>query len=100
MGRIMGFSFGNEMLEKPNIDWNGKVWPWVQSKISEMDGAGFDDVKVTFVWSMSVLNSLGQNFDFLRKMQKTYTNRWVWAVNPYSIWDASLWPSAADCQAN
>merc|ERR1712066_1086504 len=88
------------MLNKHGILWDFTVWPWVQNKISEMDAAGFGDVKVTFVWSMGVLDSLGKNWDFLKKMHQKYTKRWVWAVNPYSIWDKSLWPSSSNCQKN
>jgi len=42
----------------------------------------------------------GKNFPFLDKMWKTYPTRWVWGVNPYSIWDQNLIPHNADeCHA-
>jgi hypothetical protein len=98
--QVMGFSFGNEMLNKQGIDWDGKMWPWVQEKIGIMDAAGFGDVRVTLVWSMAVIPRVrAQNFNFLKQMQQTYTKRFVWVVNPYSIWDGSLKPtSSGACQ--
>jgi len=98
--QIMGFSFGNEMLVKKGIDWD-TVFPWVQEKIRQIDSAGFTDVKVTLVWSMGVLPRIQKkDFPFLDNMYKQYLHRWVWAVNPYSIWDAGLHPtSPSDCKS-
>merc|ERR1712217_154205 len=96
---IMGFSFGNEMLQKRSIDWDGYMTTWIDEKIGEMDAAGFEHVKVMLVWSMGVLPRIqAKNFPFLQKMYHKYTARWIWAVNPYSIWDFGLHPtSPSDC---
>merc|ERR1712063_202982 len=95
-----GFSFGNEMLNKRGIDWNGMT-KWVPEKIQEMDAAGFDDVKITLIWSMAVLPKIrDKSFPFLNHMYNAYKDRWVWGVNPYAIWDLSMQPtSRANCVA-
>merc|ERR1711972_961583 len=94
-------SFGNEMFGKGAVDWDGYMLPWVKAKITEMDNAGFQNVKVLFVWAFGIIDNIRglRDFPFLKKMVSQYPDRWVWSVNVYSIWDTSIWPTSPnDCK--
>merc|ERR1719198_222582 len=99
---IIGFAFGNEMLiKKYPTAWWTNFTSWVDTKIAVLDREGFTGVPITVVWSFAVVPHVqNKDNDFINHMHHKYGDRWVWAVNPYSIWDPSQYPSGlADCHA-
>lgn len=100
---IMGFSFGNEMLYKSDLDsiWSN-VTAWVLEKIQALDSAGYGDIKVTSAWSLEILDELtsklGRAGNFIATMWQRYPTRWIWTLNLYALFDMSLVPtSSEDC---
>mmetsp|Transcript_92265 Transcript_92265/g.214348 ORF Transcript_92265/g.214348 Transcript_92265/m.214348 type:complete len:343 (+) Transcript_92265:52-1080(+) len=113
--RVLGVSMGNEMdiwwrvSSQDCIDklWNGRYWDTLQARVADMDKQGFQDTKITIVWSMSVLGGNPWKEDGQAKVNTLvnqafmkWGSRWVWSFNVYAIWDTNLYPtSAKDCAA-
>jgi len=115
---VMGVSIGNEMdifghaQGKADGSCNKALWDWqywaiLQSRVYDLDSNGFQDTKVTSVWSLSVLRANETPFredaqakvnTLMEKAFKKWGRRWVWSFNVYSVWDDSIWPtSREDC---
>jgi len=108
--RIMGVAIGNEkdndvMACQPDF-WTTGYWTKFQARVADLDTNGYNDTKVTIVWSMSTL--AGQVFKtapenamlMMSNAYKKYGDRWAWTFNPYAIWDPSMLPtSVQDCAA-
>lgn len=102
---IMGVAIGNELDVAGNNQacWgqglfptgNDHFWNMFKSRVDDLDSMGFNETKVTVVWSMGLIGGdpfNGAIMDFLTKAHDNYGDRWVWSVNPYPIWDHSQQP--------
>lgn len=103
--RIMGLSIGNEMDNKDATPefWESGFFEMIKSKVDDMNKAGFTDIPVTVVWSMGAFAQEPFNsriLDLVTQARDTWGNKWVWAFNPYPLWDANLIPTnAEECES-
>lgn len=110
--RILGVAVGNEMdvlrdaegapLEACNAElWHGRYWRTLLSRAGDLDAHGFEGVRLTVVWAMSVLvgspwrESEGWGIRRLASSAHArWGDRWVWSFNVYDVWDSSRWPAS------
>lgn len=94
----MGVGFGNDVDLYGDEDYfarGGILINQIKRAVDHMDAAGFEDIPITTAFTTGIVGSInGTVKPFLQQAHELYGDRWVFSMNPFSIWDQTLMEAA------